>query len=102
MTWGIALRWQVAGRIPATNMYESMLFLAWGVGLFAVVAFAVMRNRLVVLNANVMAALTMVLTDQLPMDRFIHPAAPVLSGRRGSRSTCRSSWSATRCWRWAS
>jgi cytochrome c-type biogenesis protein CcsB len=80
MTWGIALRWQVAGRIPATNMYESLLFLAWGVGLFAVIAFAVMRNRMVVLNANVMAALTMILTDQLPMDRFIHPAAPVLSG----------------------
>lgn len=80
MTWGIVLRWQIAGRIPATNMYESLLFLAWGVGLFAVIAFAVMRNRLVVVNANVMAALTMVLTDQLPIDRYIHPAPPVLSG----------------------
>jgi cytochrome c-type biogenesis protein CcsB len=80
MSWGIWQRWQVAGRIPASNMYESMLFLAWGVGLFAVVAFAFMRNRLVVLNANAMAALTMALTDLLPMDRFIHPMPPVLSG----------------------
>jgi cytochrome c-type biogenesis protein CcsB len=80
MTWGIATRWSIAGRIPASNMFESLLFLAWGVGLFAVVAFALMRNRLVVLNANAMAALTMALTDLLPIDGFVHPVAPVLSG----------------------
>ena len=80
MTWGIATRWQIADRVPASNMYESLLFLAWGVGLFAVVAFAVMRNRLVVLNANAMAALTMALTDLLPIDGFVHPVPPVLAG----------------------
>jgi cytochrome c-type biogenesis protein CcsB len=80
MTWGIATRWAVADRIPAANMYESLLFLAWGVGLFAVVAFALLRNRLVVLNASVMAALTMALTDLLPIDGFIHPVPPVLAG----------------------
>ncbi|BDG07330.1 cytochrome c biogenesis protein CcsA [Anaeromyxobacter paludicola] len=80
MTWGIGTRWAIAGRIPASNMYESLLFLAWGVGLFAVVAFALMRNRLVVLNANAMAALTMLLTDLLPIDGFVHPVPPVLSG----------------------
>jgi cytochrome c-type biogenesis protein CcsB len=80
MSWGILLRWDAGDRIPAANMYESMLFLAWGVGFFAVIAYAVMRNRVVVLNAAVMAALTMALTDLLPIDRFIHPIAPVLSG----------------------
>ncbi|WP_306590441.1 cytochrome c biogenesis protein CcsA [Geothrix sp. 21YS21S-4] len=80
MTWGIALRWQVGGRIPAANMYESMLFLAWGVGLFALVAYALLKNRMVVLNAAVMATLTMALTDLLPIDRLIHPIAPVLAG----------------------
>ncbi len=80
MTWGIATRWAVGGRFPAANMYESLLFLAWGVGLFAVVAFAVMRNRMVVLNACAMSALTMALTDLLPIDGFIHPVAPVLAG----------------------
>ena len=80
MTWDIWLRWNVGERIPAANMYESMLFLAWGVGLFAVIAYAVLRNRVVVLNAAVMAALTMALMDLLPIDRFIHPIAPVLAG----------------------
>ncbi len=80
MTWGIATRWAVAGRFPAANMYESLLFLAWGVGFFAVIAFALLRNRLVVLNASIMAAVTMALTDLLPIDGFIHPVPPVLSG----------------------
>ncbi len=80
MSWGILLRWDAGDRIPAANMYESMLFLAWGVGFFAVIAFAVLRNRVVVVNAALMAALTMALTDLLPIDRFIHPIAPVLSG----------------------
>jgi cytochrome c-type biogenesis protein CcsB len=80
MSWGIWLRWTVAGRIPASNMYESLLFLAWGVGAFAIVASIFLRNRIVVLNAAAMSALTMALTDLLPIDRFIHPMPPVLSG----------------------
>ncbi len=80
MTWGIAQRWIIAGRIPASNMYESLLFLGWGVGLFAVVAFVFLRNRLVVLNAAAMSALTMALADLLPIDPYIHPMPPVLAG----------------------
>jgi cytochrome c-type biogenesis protein CcsB len=80
MSWGIWLRWQFAGRIPASNMYESLLFLGWGVGAFAVIATLLMRNRIVVLNAAAGAALAMVLTDLLPIDRFVHPMPPVLSG----------------------
>ena len=80
MTWGIGTRWVVGGRVPAANMYESMLFLAWGVGLFAVVAWVFTRNRLLVVNAAAMSALAMLLIDLLPMDGFIHPVPPVLSG----------------------
>ena len=79
MTWGIATRWQIAGRIPAANMYESMLFLGWGVGLFGVVSLFA-RNRMLVFNASAMSALVMLLLDRLPIDPFIHPVPPVLSG----------------------
>ena len=79
MTWGIATRWQIAGRVPASNMYESMLFLGWGVGLFGVVAL-LLRQRLLIANAAGMGALAMLLVDLLPMDPFIHPMMPVLSG----------------------
>ncbi len=80
MTWGLAMRWQAAGRIPASNMYESMLFLAWGVGLFATVATLTVKNKLVLFNAAAMSTLVIMLTDLLPMDSFIHPMPPVLSG----------------------
>lgn len=80
MTWGLATRWQVAGRIPASNMYESMLFLGWGVALFALVAVIFLRNRLVIFNATAMSALAMILADCLPIDPFIHPVPPVLAG----------------------
>jgi len=80
MSWGILTRWEVAGRIPAANMYESMLFLGWGIGLFALVAALAIRHRLVIFNAAAMSALTMLLVDLLPVDPFIHPIAPVLSG----------------------
>jgi cytochrome c-type biogenesis protein CcsB len=80
MTWGIAARWQIAGRIPASNMYESLLFLGWGIGLFALVALLALRNRLVLFNAAAMSALTMALADLLPIDPFIHPVPPVLAG----------------------
>jgi ABC-type transport system involved in cytochrome c biogenesis permease subunit len=80
MTWGIAQRWMIASRIPASNMYESLLFLGWGVGAMALAALVVLRSRMVVLNATAMSALTMTLTDRLPIDPFIHPMPPVLSG----------------------
>ncbi len=80
ITWGIATRWQIAGRIPAANMYESMLFLSWGVALFAGAAALLGRSRIVVLNGAAMAALAALLVDVLPMDPFVHPVPPVLSG----------------------
>jgi ABC-type transport system involved in cytochrome c biogenesis permease subunit len=80
MSWEIAVRWSVSGRIPASNMYESLLFLGWGIGAFAVVAMLALRNRIVILNAAAMSALTMALTDLLPIDPFIHPMPPVLAG----------------------
>ncbi len=79
MTWGLATRWQVAGRVPASDMYESMLFLGWGVGLFGVVALA-LRQWLLVANAAGLGAVAMMLADLLPIDPFIHPMPPVLSG----------------------
>lgn len=80
MTWSLVTRWQIAGRIPASNMYESMLFLGWGVGLFALIAALMIRNRLLILNATFMSAICMTLLDLLPMDGFIHPMPPVLTG----------------------
>jgi cytochrome c-type biogenesis protein CcsB len=80
MTLCIVLRWQAGERVPAANMYESMLFLSWGLALSAVVSRGFFRNRVFGLNAAAMAALAMMLADLLPLDRFIRPIAPILAG----------------------
>lgn len=79
LTWGLATRWQIAGRVPASNMYESMLFLGWGVALVGLVGIA-LKNRMLLFNAAAMSALATALLDLLPIDPFIHPMPPVLSG----------------------
>lgn len=78
-TWGLAVRWQIAGRIPASNIYESMLFLGWGVAFFGVIA-VLLRNRLLIFNAAAIAMLAELFTDFVPVDPFIRPMPPVLSG----------------------
>lgn len=78
LTYGLALRWQIAGRIPASNLFESLLFLSWGMGAFAIVSMLVFRDRLVPLTASGMGAVALILADCLPMDHFIRPIPPVL------------------------
>jgi ABC-type transport system involved in cytochrome c biogenesis permease subunit len=78
LTYGLWMRWQLAGRIPASNMYESLLFLSWGMGAFAILSGLIQRQRLVPLTASGMGALALFLADSLPLDYFIRPIAPVL------------------------
>jgi len=78
LSYGILLRWEIAGYVPASNMYESLLFLGWGVGLFAVLAMFLFENRLVPLTASIMAAVSLLLADVLPLDPFVRPPPPVL------------------------
>lgn len=78
LTYGLSLRWQIAGRIPAANMFESLLFLSWGMGAFAIVSVFVFRDRAVPLTASAMGALALVLADVLPMDHYVRPVVPVL------------------------
>ena len=44
LTYGLSLRWQIAGRIPAANMFESLLFLSWGASAFAILSMLVPRG----------------------------------------------------------
>jgi len=78
LTYGLWLRWQIAGRIPAANMFESLLFLSWGTGAFSILGMISLRNRIVPLNALAIGALALVLADCLPIDAYIRPIPPVL------------------------
>lgn len=51
-TYGIALRWQIVGRVPAANMFEAITFSAWiGVGM-AFVLEIIFRSRVFALSGN--------------------------------------------------
>ncbi len=78
LTWGMSMRWDIAGRIPASNMYESLLFLSWGTGAFAIISLMIFRDRMVPMTASVMGAISLMLADCLPMNHFIRPIPPVL------------------------
>jgi ABC-type transport system involved in cytochrome c biogenesis permease subunit len=78
LTYGLMLRGTIAGRLPAANMFESLLFLSWGMGAFAILAIFFFRHRSVPLTASTMGALSLFLADTLPMNHFISPIAPVL------------------------
>lgn len=78
LSYGLYLRWQVAGRLPAANMFESLLFLSWGAAGFGIFALIIMRDRIVPFTASALGAVALLLADVLPMDSFVRPAAPVL------------------------
>lgn len=78
LSYGLGTRWSIAGRVPASNMYESLLFLSWGGAVFTVVSSFFFRDRLVPLTAAGIGTLALFLADVLPMDSYIRPIAPVL------------------------
>jgi len=78
LTYGLSLRWQIAGRIPASNMFESLLFLSWGASAFSILATAILRHRMVVLTSSAVGVIALMLADVLPMDHFVRPIPPVL------------------------
>lgn len=78
LTYGLAMRWQIAGRIPAANMFESLLFLSWGAGAFAIVAMLFLKDRSVPLTASAIGALALFLADVTGLDSFVRPIPPVL------------------------
>ena len=45
---------QISGRPPVTNMYESVVFVAWGAVLFALIFEAVYRARYFAACASVL------------------------------------------------
>lgn len=78
---GFVLRILVSGRAPVTNMYESVVWVAFGTILFALVFEAIHRSRYFLLGAVPVAVVSLILADTQPMilDRSIQPLVPVLA-----------------------
>ena len=77
--YGMILRTLISGRAPVTNMYESVVFVAWGAVLFALVLEWFHRTRYLAACASALAVICLILADNLPiMDGSIAPLVPVL------------------------
>ncbi len=78
--FGFVARILIAGRPPVTNMYESIIWVAFGTVLFALIFEAIYRGRYFLLGAIPVAVLSLILADSQPLalDPGIHPLAAVL------------------------
>jgi cytochrome c-type biogenesis protein CcsB len=77
--YGMATRVIISGRPPVTNMYESVVWVAWGGMLFALVFEAVYRARFFAACASALAIICLILADNVPiLDGSIEPLVPVL------------------------
>jgi ABC-type transport system involved in cytochrome c biogenesis permease subunit len=76
---GLALRVLISGRAPVTNMYESVVFVAWGAVLFALLIERSQRVGYAAASAAILAVGALVTADSVPiMDGAIQPLVPVL------------------------
>jgi len=59
-------------------MYESVVYMGWGVLLFAGIFEAIYRQRIFALCGSVMGIIVLIMADMLPFDPEISPLVPVL------------------------
>jgi len=77
--YGMLLRTLISGRAPVTNMYESVVFVAWGAVAVALAFEAFSPVRWVAACAALLGSVCLVLADNVPiLDGSIEPLVPVL------------------------
>src|SRR5437870_7475778 len=62
---GFALRVTLSGRAPVSNMYESVIFVAFMAAVFALALELVYRRTVIALAGAAVATLGLILADQL-------------------------------------
>ncbi len=75
-TFGIGLRWYIAGRAPLSNSYETMVYIAWA-AMIGGFAFA-KRSKLVLPSTALLATLVLFVAHLSWMDPQITNLVPVL------------------------
>ena len=77
--YGMVTRSMISGRPPVTNMYESVIWVAWGAMLFALIFEAIYRVRYFAACAGAVCVISLILADNVPiLDGAIDPLVPVL------------------------
>ena len=79
-TYGFILRCLITGRPPVSNMYETVVWVGWGVVLFAALFSFLKKKTWVALVGSAVATLTMIVAAFAPviLDNTLQPLEPVL------------------------
>ncbi len=78
--YGFLERMQIAGRPPVTNMYESVIWVSFGITAIALLFECIYRAKYYLLAAAPLSVVCLILADSLPaiLDPTIKPLVPVL------------------------
>jgi hypothetical protein len=78
--YGFALRCWIAGRPPVSNMYESVIWVAFGCMAFGLILESIYRKRIIAIGSLIFATLSLIIADMVSgvVDDGIHPLEPVL------------------------
>ena len=78
--YGFLERMQIGGRPPVTNMYESVVWVGFGIGAIALLFELIYRAKYYLLAAVPLSVICLILADSLPavLDSSIKPLVPVL------------------------
>lgn len=78
--YGFTLRCIIAGRPPVSNMYESLIWVTFGMTVFALIFELIYKNRQFAAAGSALAVIGFVLADNVPtiLDPSIQPLEPVL------------------------
>jgi cytochrome c-type biogenesis protein CcsB len=79
-TVGFAIRCYIAGRPPVTNMYESIVWVSYGILIFSMILWRIQKNTIIFAVSTAMGAIALIVSDAAPamIDPGIHPLVPVL------------------------
>jgi cytochrome c-type biogenesis protein CcsB len=80
MAVGFALRIAISGRPPVSNMYESVIYVGFGVAIFGLIFELIYRTKYILTAAAAVSTIALVLADNCPaiLDPSLRPLEPVL------------------------
>jgi cytochrome c-type biogenesis protein CcsB len=78
--YGFTMRCLIAGRPPVSNMYESLIWVTFGMTVFALIFELIYKNRQFAVAGSALAVIGFILADNVPtiLDPSIQPIEPVL------------------------
>lgn len=79
-TFGFGLRVFIMNRAPVSNMYETVIWVSWGVILFAAILELITKFRLILVAGTLVSSFALVIADFAPavLDPTLQPLEPVL------------------------